>query len=106
MELVTRTCKCGIVHRFGSTINCVKCRCGELVYGLCIPHHIPIPQIIPRWIRLVRMLRIPSDTGIGDTLQRQFAKFGGERFKQWAAKLGIDCGCTERQDHYNKKYPY
>lgn len=96
-------CNWPIHSNLAITITCPRCKKPTTLSG------IPSPQKIektPRWVRIVRRLRIPSDIGIGDTLQRQFAKYGGERFKEWATKLGIDCGCTERQNHYNKKYPY
>lgn len=106
-------CQCECGHNVHTPIAIVlKCaKCGKQIKcdGVERPKK---PEPKPKkpksevWVRLVRMIRIPSDIGIGDTLQRQFAKFGGERFKRWAAKLGIPCGCTERQNHYNKKYPY
>lgn len=61
---------------------------------------------IPRWVRLIRMLRQPADIGIGDTVQRIAAKFGGERFKAWAERVGIPCGCAQRQSEWNRIYPY
>jgi hypothetical protein len=61
---------------------------------------------LPTWVRLIRMLQQPGDVGIGDTVQRIAAKFGGERFKTWAKRIGLPCGCTERQAEWNKLYPY
>jgi hypothetical protein len=60
----------------------------------------------PRWLKYVRFFRSPEDRGAGDTVQRIAAKFGGERFKKFAKKMGIPCGCTSRQDRWNKQYPY
>lgn len=59
-----------------------------------------------RWVRLVRMLRKPEDKGVGDTVQRIAAKFGGERFKAWAERIGIPCGCVARQEEWNRVWPY
>jgi len=58
------------------------------------------------WVRYVKLLRKPEDAGVGDTIQRIAAKFGGERFKRWAARLGIPCGCSTRQADWNRMYPY
>lgn len=98
-------CKCGwvIYSKTAITVTCPKCKSQVVCSGIPPKRRDPV---LPNWVRLIRIIRIPSDIGIGDTLQRQFAKFGGERFKRWAAKLGIPCGCAERQNHYNKKYPY
>ena len=98
-------CECGwkIHSRVAITVTCPKCKSQVVCSGVPPKKR---DSVLPNWVRLVRMIRIPSDIGIGDTLQRQFANYGGERFKEWATKLGIDCGCTERQNHYNKKYPY
>lgn len=100
-------CSCGwpVHSEIPITITCPQCK--ELIVCGDLSEPQPTqPKKDPKWVSLVRLLRIPSDTGIGDTLQRQFAKLGGEQFKEWAAKLGIDCGCTQKQDYYNKKYPY
>lgn len=71
---------------------------------------VEVPESIwpdnPRWVRLVRMLRKPEDSGVGDTVARIAARFGGERFKQWSAKLRIPCGCTDRQAAWNERWPY
>lgn len=58
------------------------------------------------WVKLVAILRTDADAGVGDTVQRIAAKFGGERFKTFAQKIGIPCGCTERQAEWNERYPY
>jgi len=61
---------------------------------------------IPVWVGFVRFLRTPEDIGIGDTVQRIAAKFGGERFKSFMEKIGAPCGCTDRQQEWNDAYPY
>ena len=60
----------------------------------------------PGWAKAVERLRHTNDVGVGDTVQRIAAWFGGERFKAFAAKVGIPCGCTQRQDEWNRLYPY
>ena len=60
----------------------------------------------PMWVELVRLLRHPQDKGVGDTVARIAARFGGERFKAWSKKIGIPCGCTERQEAWNERWPY
>ncbi len=52
------------------------------------------------------MLRNNADKGVGDTAQRIAAKLGGERYKRLTKRLGMPCGCSERQDEWNRLYPY
>lgn len=59
----------------------------------------------PRWVRLIQLLSKPEDIGLGATVKRIADKFGGERFKQFATKIGIPCGCTEREEEWNLLYP-
>ncbi len=69
----------------------------------------PEPKPMEEWPRLLRSIarkRIPGDAGLGDTLQRLFARLGGEWLKAAIAKLGIDCGCANRQAWLNHHYPY
>lgn len=67
----------------------------------------PIPrEKWPRWVKLVAMLRKPEDKGVGDTVASIAAKMGGDKFKVWAERLKIPCGCSERQDLWNVRYPY
>lgn len=109
MEL---TCTCGMKHFFGESIPCVRCPCGIVVYGNCdIVRNAPESRIKqkkpPRlWTEVVGWFRAPGDIGVGDTVQRIAAKFGGERFKKFAEKVGMPCGCTDRQNEWNKLWPY
>lgn len=57
------------------------------------------------WVRILTRLQTPEDRGIGDTVQRIAAKFGGERFKRFAKRIGLPCGCTGRQARWNADYP-
>jgi hypothetical protein len=63
-------------------------------------------DIEPAWVGLVSYFRSPEDKGVGDTVQRYAAMLGGEAFKAWSKKLGMPCGCTQRQVEWNAKYPY
>jgi hypothetical protein len=64
------------------------------------------PTKRPVWVRLVSVCKSSEDIGVGDTIKRIAAEIGGERFKVWAKQCGIPCGCTERQEILNEKYPY
>ena len=69
------------------------------------------PQAVPYedwpiWAKLIALRKIDSDVGVGDTVQRYAAKIGGERFKKLAKRLGIPCGCSERQAQWNTRYKY
>lgn len=57
-------------------------------------------------VRGIMRLRKPEDSGLGDTLERLIAKFGGNKFKQIAKRLGVNCGCEDRQKYLNERYPY
>lgn len=74
------------------------------------PAKIPtIPEqeaIDSRLIGWVRWLRTPEDTGVGDTVERLLAKAGGRKIKKMLERIGVGCGCTDRQAALNRKYPY
>lgn len=59
-----------------------------------------------RLVSLLRFLRQESDIGLGDTVERILARAGGRKIKSMIASLGGNCGCTERQQWLNRKYPY
>lgn len=106
-------CQCGhqVYTPISITVVCPKCKAsikcdGEDRKSLITYRHLPANSKPGAWVRLVRFLRSPSDTGVGDTVQRIAAKFGGERFKKWAKKIGIPCGCDKRQAEWNRLYPY
>lgn len=63
------------------------------------------PEKWPKVIQYLARKAIPSDTGVGDVVQRMAARIGGEVFKQIMAKLGINCGCTDRQKWLNERFP-
>lgn len=93
------TCEqCGKVYQ--TDVTPLYCRCGG-VTGYVHPE--PVKN---SWLRFIKLLRKPEDKGVGDTIQRIAAKFGGERFKAFSAKIGIPCGCSQRQDEWNRLWPY
>lgn len=60
----------------------------------------------PMWTRPVAQWAREPDRGLGDTLARHFG-VAGEAFKAWfKAAFGRSCGCAERQEALNFKYPY
>ena len=90
--------KCG--RKFASNVTPLHCSCGVTTGELTNKTE------SNAWVRMVKLLRKPQDAGIGDTIQRIAAKFGGERFKAFAEKIGIPCGCADRQNEWNSKWPY
>lgn len=74
-----------------------------------IPQPKPVASKPPgEWPMLVRPLKPlaqPGDKGLGDIVERQLG-VAGETFKQtYAAVIGKPCGCTNRRDWLNQKYP-
>jgi hypothetical protein len=67
----------------------------------------PHPHPWPWAIRVAaKVFRDESDRGFGDTAQRMIAKLGGEHVKRILADAGIECGCRERQEWLNARFPY
>lgn len=60
----------------------------------------------PPWAKALATQKIDSDTGVGDTAERVFGKFGGTLFNVMIKKLGMKCGCGERKIDWNREYPY
>lgn len=88
----SHTCSCG--WRFFGDIKTVCPRCRAVT-----------PITLPKWVRLFRILSIDADIGLGATAKRVAAKFGGERYKAWATRIGIPCGCADREQEWNRLYP-
>jgi hypothetical protein len=103
-------CECGYtVNANADVLRCPKCRQWvQLIDDSPLPV-VSAPQPKSRWpfwaIALARYKQ-PTDAGVGDTAKRVFARLGGEGYKWLSAKLGMPCGCTERQAEWNKHYPY
>lgn len=93
-------CECGV--KLSAPKLPVYCRCGRIHRDSGVTHR----DDPPAWVIALRRLRNPSDRGVGDTVQRVAAWMGGELFKKLAAKLGIPCGCTQRQGEWNARWPY
>lgn len=103
--LTKYTCECGHVCHISNAVKRIACKCGRsslVVDGATAKNW----KGWPLWARTLRRRRRPDEIGVGDTAKRMFAKLGGERFKIWAERLGIPCGCIERQEEWNRRYPY
>lgn len=59
----------------------------------------------PWWAKAIKKRAQPREKGIGDTLARKFGG-AGERFKRAMERIGIECGCQQRQEWLNARYPY
>ncbi len=95
------TCdNCGKVYN--SDVTPLRCRCGVVSDMEAVQGNPPSNA----WVRLVKLLRNSSDAGVGDTVARIAAKFGGERFKAFSKRIGMPCGCVERQVAWNERWPY
>jgi hypothetical protein len=68
------------------------------------PKPVPFEQWPPKIKRLAGKA-IPADRGIGDVLQRRYARWGGEIFKSVMKSIGIECGCAAKQAKLNALYP-
>jgi hypothetical protein len=71
-------------------------------------HQEPLPQEQwPLWIKTAALEKNDSDKGVGDTLARCIGAIGGNLYKAWYEKItGQKCGCSERQELLNLKYPF
>lgn len=67
------------------------------------PHELPWPLAA----RGIAALRKEADRGAGDTLARLIKAGGGNTYKAvFMALTGRSCGCGQRQDWLNKRFPY
>lgn len=61
----------------------------------------------PRWAKLMARQRRPGEIGVGDTLERMFARLGANTltliYERYAGK---SCGCKNRKDWLNRRYGY
>jgi len=66
----------------------------------------PLPRSEwPLVCRALAYLAKPQDRGIGDVFARIVGPVGGEAFKAWTKRHGIDCGCSARQEWMNLQWP-
>ena len=63
-------------------------------------------HVASEWLSWLRLLSRPGDRGVGDVVERLAAIFGGRMFKVVAKAVGIDCGCGNRQDQLNRRFPF
>ena len=65
-----------------------------------------IPQPWPIYARPLKLLAISGDKGLGDIIARTIGPIGGDAYKAWfKLAFGKSCGCTERQNSLNQKFP-
>lgn len=85
------------------------CTCGWRFFGdvkkNCPRCNSVAPIKPPRWVRLLQRLSTPQDIGLGATVKRIAGKVGGKRFIAWSKRIGLPCGCTEREIEWNRLYP-
>jgi hypothetical protein len=104
---------CGWPHHSPITlvIPCGKCSTPVRVVGKD-PEAKPVPlprtkeQQDSRLIGWVKLFRKPEDRGVGDTVERLLAVAGGRKIKRMLERVGINCGCTDRQKALNEQHPY
>ena len=66
---------------------------------------LPVPR--SEWPFAVAKMTVfakPEDAGVGDIVARKLGKTG-EAFKAFMKSIGIDCGCQQRQEWLNQRYP-
>lgn len=69
------------------------------------------PQTMPEpkwslWAITLAAMKQDGDIGLGDTAERVFGKFGGSLFKSAVKKMGMNCGCGERKEDWNRRFRY
>lgn len=91
--------------------GCKTCYCRD--HEPVAPRIIAVPppsKPIAEWplaARLIAGLRTDADVGLGDTIARHLARFGGDAFKRIYKKLtGGECGCADRQAALNGLFLY
>jgi hypothetical protein len=66
----------------------------------------PKPESWPLLLRPMKLLAAPEDRGLGDIVERTVGPIGGDAFKAWHQTLfGRSCGCVERREAWNVRYP-
>jgi hypothetical protein len=64
------------------------------------------PRPWPVWAQPFKLAAKPEDKGLGDIITRMVGPVGGNAYKAWHLKaFGRPCGCAERQESLNLKYP-
>ncbi len=71
----------------------------------------PIPMTVqpepwPTLLIPLKLLAKEGDRGAGDIIARTIGPIGGEAFKKWYKRLfEKDCGCGNRQEALNTRWP-
>lgn len=77
-----------------------------------LPPYLPPPIVKatpPQWPKLLlplKLFAVPEDKGLGDIIARKIGPIGGDLYKAWYLKVfGKSCGCSQRQEDWNRNYP-
>jgi hypothetical protein len=71
------------------------------------PIYLPIPrEQWPAKIQKVARHQRPGDKGVGDVLERRYARFGGRFYKRVRKLIGVSCNCEAEQQRLNMLYPF
>ena len=76
-----------------------------------IPQHLQNITVVKAedWPAILKALKLAAksgDKGLGDIVARIIGPIGGDAYKKWFEKIfGRPCGCSERQDYLNQRYP-
>lgn len=64
------------------------------------------PEPWPTILLPLKLIAKQGDRGAGDIIARVIGPIGGDAFKLWyKATFGRDCGCGNRQDALNRRWP-
>jgi hypothetical protein len=60
----------------------------------------------PLWAKLLRLMAVNRDAGLGDILARWLKFMGGNLYKKWhLRKYGRPCKCGANQNRLNRRFP-
>lgn len=93
----------------------IEKRCEGQVHSVGVLNTSPIatrirtevkPEPWPLVLIPLKALAKEGDRGSGDIIARTVGPIGGEAFKKWYKLLfGKDCGCGNRQEALNRRWP-
>jgi hypothetical protein len=67
---------------------------------------LPVAQRWPTVLLPLKVMAVPEDRGAGDIIARVIGPIGGDTFKIWYRRLfGRSCGCGNRQEVLNRRWP-
>lgn len=93
--------RCGHEFPEPEIIGPIRCQCGAWIRS-CLYGTEPMP----RWAMAVAGWRRVGDRGVGDTFQRLTHSVGLAMVPRLLAWFGVNCGCDQRQDEWNARWPY